>query len=165
MKKVSLIATTAAVLSISLFSCSNESVDIVKKLNSSFEYEGKTVELAGEFDAPFFTFSSGNSTTIPMAFVVKPHAMSSEKESISGVVLPLGTDKNSVTLDLAPEEKKYTLKNFNVYDSKGEKHNLDQHPSFKIKGTVHYAELQKPEADRRADNFAMQITDVTIEKD
>jgi hypothetical protein len=165
MKKVNFIATVATALSVSFFSCSNESVEIAKKLQSSYEYEGKTVELTGEFDAPFFTFSSGQSKTIPMAFVVKPSAMSSEKESISDIVLPQGADKNSVTLDLAPDEKKYTLKNFNIYDSKGEKHNLDQHPSFKIKGTVHYTELQKPEADRRADNFAMQITDVTIEKD
>ncbi|MGN7785472.1 hypothetical protein ACTJIJ_13170 [Niabella sp. 22666] len=165
MKKVDLIAIVATAFSMSLFSCGNESVEIAKKLQNSYEYEGKTVELTGEFDAPFFTFSSGQSKTIPMAFVVKPSAMSSEKESISDIVLPLGADKNSVTLDLEPDQKKYTLKNFNVYDGKGEKYNLDQHQSFKIKGKVHYAEFDKPEADRRPDNFAMQITDVTIEKD
>lgn len=165
MKKVNLIATVGAAISVSFFSCSNGSVDIAKKLQNSYEYEGKTIELTGAFDAPFFTFSSEQSKTIPMAFVVKPGAMSSEKESISDIVLPQGADKNSVQLDLAPDQKKYTLKNFNVFDSKGEKYNLDEHPTFKIKGTVHYAELKKPEADRRADNFAMQITDVTIEKD
>ncbi len=165
MKTANLIATVAAAFSISLLSCSNESVAIAKKLQSSYEYEGKTIELVGEFDAPFFTFSSANSTTIPMAFVVKPHAMSSDKESISGVVLPLGTGKNNVTLELEPGQKKYTLKNFNVYDDRGEKYNLDQHQSFKIKGKVHYAEFDKPEADRNTDNFAMQVTDVTIEKD
>ncbi|WP_114789295.1 hypothetical protein U0035_07005 [Niabella yanshanensis] len=164
MKKVNLIVTVATALSLSLFSCSSESVEIAKKLQNSYEYEGKTVELTGEFDAPFFTFSSGQSKTIPMAFVVKPGAMSSEKESISDIVLPQGADKNSVTLELGPNEKKYTLKNFNVFDDKGEKYNLDQHQSFKIKGKVHYAEFDKPEADRRADNFALQITDVTIEK-
>ncbi len=165
MKKVNLIATIATALSLSLFSCGNGSVETAKKLQSSYEYEGKTVELTGEFDAPFFTFSSGQSTTIPMSFVVKPGAMSSEKETLSDIVVTQGTGKNSVQLELAADQKKYTLKNFNVYDSKGEKYNLDEHPTFKIKGTVHYAELQKPEADRRTDNFAMQITDVTIEKD
>lgn len=165
MKKANLIATVATALSVSLFSCGNGSVEIAKKLQNSYEYEGKTVELTGEFDAPFFTFSSEQSKTIPMAFVVKPGALSSEKERLSDIVLPQGAGKNSVQLELAPDQKKYTLKNFYVFDGKGEKFNLDEHPTFKIKGTVHYAELQKPEADRRADNFAMQITDVTIEKD
>ncbi|MCH5720724.1 hypothetical protein [Niabella hibiscisoli] len=105
MKKTNLIATVTAALSISLFSCSNESVEMAKKLQNSYEYEGKTIELVGEFDAPFFTFSSGQSKTIPMAFVVKPSAMSSEKESISDIVLPLGADKNSVTLDLEPDQR------------------------------------------------------------
>lgn len=164
MKKANFIATVAAAFSVSFFSCSNESVEIAKKLQNSYEYEGKTVELTGEFDAPFFTFSSGQSKTIPMAFVVKPSAISSEKETLSDIVVTQGAGKNSVQLELAADQKKYTLKNFNVYDSKGEKYNLDEHPTFKIKGTVHYAELQKPEADRRADNFTMQITDVTIEK-
>ncbi|MCH5688327.1 hypothetical protein LWM68_31135 [Niabella sp. W65] len=165
MKKTNLMLAGAAVYALALFSCGNASVELARKLQSSYEYEGKAIELVGEFDAPFFTFSSGQSKTIPMAFVVKLGAMSADKKSISDIVLPQGRTKTAYCWSSTLIKKKYTLKNFYVYDSNGKKYNLDEHPSFKIKGTVHYTELQKPEADRRADNFAMQITDVTIEKD
>lgn len=146
-------------------SCSNASVDLVKTLQSSFDYHNKQVELQGEFDSPFFMFRSQNSTTIPMSFVVKPHAFSSEKFSVSDVILPMGTSKNNVSLDMMPDQKEYTLKDFTIYDDQGEKHNLDQHPGFKITGTVHYSEMDKPESERKADNFAFKITDIKVIKD
>ncbi len=85
----------AAVYALALFSCGNASVELARKLQSSYEYEGKAIELVGEFDAPFFTFSSGQSKTIPMAFVVKLGAMSADKESISDIVLPQGRTKTA----------------------------------------------------------------------
>jgi len=164
MKKINLILVATAIVSLSLHSCNNSSVKTVEKLQSGYEYEGEKVELTGEFDAPFFTFSSGRSQSIPMAFVVKASAVSSEKHNVSDVVLPTGSGKNSVLLDLGPEERKYTLKNFYVFDQDGKKYNLDEHPEFKITGTVHYSELQKPAEEQRKDNFSFKITDITIEK-
>lgn len=165
-KTVYLAIQMALILFVSLLSaCGNSSVKMVQTLQSSYEHEGKKVELVGEFDAPYFTFQSGRSTTMPMGFVVKAHAMSSEKFSISDVVLNIGADKNGVTLDMAPDQKKYTLKNFFVTDNKGEKYNLDEHPQFKITGIVSYSELKKPEGERDNKNFSFNLTDVTIEKD
>ncbi|WP_316837002.1 hypothetical protein [Pedobacter nutrimenti] len=148
-----------------LSACNSKSVKIVEALGSGYEYEGKKVELVGEFNAPYFTFMSGRSTVIPMAFVVKSHAMSSEKHSISDVILNLGTGKNTVLLDMAPDQKQYTLKNFFVFDNNGVKYNLDEHPEFKITGTVNYSELKKPEGERDNKNFSFKLTDVAIEKD
>ncbi len=147
------------------FSCNSESVDLAKALASSYDYHDKEVTLTGEFDSPFFMFRSQNSTTIPMAFAVKSHAFSSEKVSVSNVILPMGADKNSVVLEMAPDQKQYALKDFNIYDENGEKHNLDTHPSFRISGTVHYSEMDKPETERSPDNFAYEIKDVHIVKD
>ena len=164
MKKTNLILIATVITSLSLSSCNNGSVKTVESLQSGYEYEGKKIELTGEFDAPFFTFSSGRSQSIPMAFVVKASAVSSEKHSISDVVLPIGPGKNSVLLEMGEAEKKYTLKNFYVFDQGGAKYNLDEHPEFKITGTVHYDELQKPKEDQRKDNFSFKVTDITIEK-
>jgi hypothetical protein len=161
--------TAFSVIALNLFvlllsACNNNSVKIVEALDSGYEYEGKKVELAGEFNAPYFTFMSSKSTVIPMAFVVKSHAMSSEKHSISDVMLNLGTGKNTVLLDMAPDQKQYTLKNFFVFDNNGEKYNLDEHPQFKITGTVSYTELKKPEGERDNKNFSFKLTDIIIDK-
>lgn len=148
-----------------LFSaCNNSSVKIAEAMASGYEYEGKKIELVGKFDAPFFTFKSGNSTILPMDFVVKPHAMSTEEYRISNVILNVGTGNNTVLLDLAPDQRKYTLKNFSVFDSKGKKYNLNEYPQFKITGTVSYNELKKPEGERDNKNFSLNITDVTIDE-
>lgn len=155
----------AAVTTFSLSSCNGDSVKIAKALEEkNYDYEGKQIELIGEFDAPMFTFGGRNSKTLRMAFIVKSHAMSSEKHRIAHVVLPTGEGKNSVTLEMNEDEKNYTLKNFNIYDQSGEKYNLDTHPEFKIKGTVHYSEMKRPENERDNDNFAFEVTDVIITK-
>lgn len=156
------IALTLFVLLLS--ACSNSSVKTAEALGTGYENEGKKIELVGEFDAPFFTFQSGRSTFIPMAFVVKSNAMSSEKHNISDVILNIGPGKNAVILDIPSDQKKYTLKNFFVFDDKGEKYNLDEHPQFKITGTVNYDELKKSEGERDNKNFSLKITDVTIDK-
>lgn len=161
--------TTFSLILASLFlfllsSCGNDSVKLVQALESGYEHQGKKIELVGEFDAPYFMFQSGRSKTIPMSFVVKAHAMSSEKHNVSGVILNLGTSANSALLDMAADQKKYTLKNFYVFDKNAEKYNLDEHPEFKITGTVNYAEFKKPEGERKKDNFSYEITDVVIEK-
>ncbi|MGJ1421675.1 hypothetical protein ACR79T_18805 [Sphingobacterium spiritivorum] len=148
-----------------LSSCNGSSVDTVKSLESDYENQNKKVELTGEFDAPSFTFASGRSKTLGMHFVVKPHAISSEKFIVTDVVLPIGTDKNTVVMDIADGQKNYTLKDFYIYDKDGNKYNLDEHTQFKISGTVSYNELEKEESERRTDNFAYKLTDVTIEKD
>ncbi|WP_312791875.1 hypothetical protein [Sphingobacterium sp.] len=153
-----------AISSTSFISCNGTSVDTVKALDSNYENENKTIELVGEFDAPSFTFSSGNSKSISMNFVVKSHPFSSEKFTAFSVILPTGTEKNSILFDLPADQKNYTLKNFYVFDKNGEKINLDSHTTFKMNGTVHYSELEKPEGDREKDNFSYQITDVSFEK-
>lgn len=163
-KKTAFSAIALNLFVLLLSACNNNSVKIVEALESGYEYEGKKVELAGEFNAPYFTFMSSKSTVIPMAFVVKSHAMSSEKHSISDVILNLGTGKNTVLLDMAPDQKQYTLKNFFVFDNNGEKYNLDEHPQFKITGTVSYTELKKPEGERDNKNFSFKLTDINIDK-
>lgn len=150
---------------ISLSSCNGKSVDTIKTMESSYDNQNKTIELIGEFDAPSFTFSSGKSKTMAMHFVVKPHAISSEKFIVFSVMLPVGTEKNSVLFELPADQKNYTLKNFHVTDKNGEKINLDTHTTFKMTGTVHYSELDKPEGERDKNNFAYKITDVTFEKE
>jgi hypothetical protein len=155
----------ASLGTITLSSCNGASVDKVKSLESSYENQNQKVELVGEFDAPGFTFSSNNSKTIRMHFVVKSNAFSSEKFVVTDVTLPMGAERNSVVMNLAPDQKNYSLKDFTVYDKSGEKHNLDQHPQFRITGTVTYDELNRPEEERRADNYGYKLTDVSIEKD
>ncbi|MFU1857354.1 hypothetical protein ACK8HY_10075 [Sphingobacterium sp. NGMCC 1.201703] len=149
----------------SLSSCNGTSVDTIKAMESNYDNHNKTIELTGEFDAPSFTFSSGKSKTMAMHFVVKPHAFSSEEFTAFSVILPVGTEKNSVLFELPEDQKNYSLKNFYVIDKNGEKINLDTHTTFKMKGTVHYSELEKPEAEQDKSNFSYKITDVTFEKD
>jgi len=149
----------------SLSSCNGTSVDTIKAMESNYDNQNKTIELTGEFDAPSFTFSSGKSKTMAMNFVVKPHAISSEKFTAFSVILPVGTEKNSVLFELPADQKNYTLKNFHVIDKNGEKINLDTHTTFKMTGTVHYSELEKPEGEQDKNNFNYKITDVTFEKD
>ncbi|MEI2271565.1 hypothetical protein OHD16_05380 [Sphingobacterium sp. ML3W] len=149
----------------SLSSCNGTSVDTIKAMESNYDNQNKTIELTGEFDAPSFTFSSGKSKTMAMNFVVKPHAISSEKFTAFSVILPVGTEKNSVLFELPADQKNYTLKNFHVIDKNGEKINLDTHTTFKMTGTVHYSELEKPEDEQDKNNFNYKITDVTFEKD
>ncbi|MGE8379892.1 MAG: hypothetical protein ACN6PN_16115 [Sphingobacterium sp.] len=149
----------------SLSSCNGTSVDTIKAMESNYDNQNKTIELTGEFDAPSFTFSSGKSKTMAMNFVVKPHAISSEKFTAFSVILPVGTEKNSVLFELPADQKNYTLKNFDVIDKNGEKINLDTHTTFKMTGTVHYSELEKPEGEQDKNNFNYKITDVTFEKD
>ena len=134
-------------------------------MESSYDNHNKTIELIGEFDAPSFTFSSGKSKTMAMNFIVKPHAISSEKFTAFSVILPVGTENNNVLFELPADQKNYTLKNFNVIDKNGEKINLDTHTTFKMTGTVHYSELEKPEGERDKTNFNYRITDVTFEKE
>ncbi len=148
-----------------LASCNGGSVDTVKAIESNYDNQNKTIELTGEFDAPSFTFSSGKSKTMAMNFVVKSHAFSSEKFTAFSVILPVGTEKNNVLFDLPADQKNYTLKNFYVFDNNGEKINLDSHTTFKMTGTVHYSELEKPENEREKDNFSYKITDVSFVKD
>ncbi len=151
--------------SLTLFtSCNGDSVDTVKAIASNYENQDKTIALVGEFDAPSFTFSSGKSKTMEMNFVVKSHAFSSEKFTVINVILPVGTEKNSVLFDIPADQKNYTLKNFYVFDDNGEKINLDSHTTFKMKGTVRYSELEKPENEREKDNFNYKITDVSFVK-
>ena len=150
---------------VSLSSCNGTSVDTIKAMESNYDNQNKTIVLTGEFDAPSFTFSSGKSKTMSMNFVVKPHAISSEKFTAFSVMLPVGTEKNSVLFELPADKKNYTLKNFHVIDKNGEKINLDTHTTFKMTGTVHYSELEKPEGERDKNNFNYKITDVTFEKD
>lgn len=165
MKKFLFTILSVAATLLFLVSCNGDSVDTVKSLEEkNFNLEGKEIELTGQFDTPFFTISSGKSTTMRMVFMVKSHAMSSEELKVSDIVLAKGEGKNSVTLDMEEGEKNYTLKNFNIYDQDGEKYNLDTHPEFKIKGTVRYAEMKKPEENRNNDNFSYEITDVVITK-
>ncbi|WP_293947276.1 MULTISPECIES: hypothetical protein [unclassified Sphingobacterium] len=167
MKIQRIIAATfvASVSLISLSSCNGTSVDTIKAMESSYDNHNKTIELIGEFDAPSFTFSSGKSKTMAMNFVVKPHAISSEKFTAFSVILPVGTENNNVLFELPADQKNYTLKNFNVIDKNGEKINLDTHTTFKMSGTVHYSELEKPEGERDKTNFNYKITDVTFEKE
>ena len=155
----------ASVGLISLSSCNGTSVDTIKALESNYDNQNKTIELIGEFDAPSFTFSSGKSKTMAMNFVVKPHAISSEKFTAFSVMLPVGAEKNSVLFELPADQKNYTLKNFHIIDKNGEKINLDTHTTFKMTGTVHYSELEKPEAERDKTNFNYKITDVIVQKD
>jgi hypothetical protein len=100
-----------------------------------------------------------------MNFVVKSHAFSSEKFTAFSVILPVGIEKNNVLFEIPADQKNYTLKNFYVFDDKGEKINLDSHTTFKMKGTVHYSEMEKPENEREKDNFSYKITDVSFVKD
>lgn len=164
--KTILSASLFAVLGLQvLSSCNGSSVDTVKTIESSYDHEDKAIELIGEFDAPIFTFSSGGSPSMAMNFVVKPHVISSEKFIVTNVMLPTGTEKNSVLFELPADQKKYTLKNFYVFDKDGNKINLDTHTTFKMTGKVHYSELEKPEKERDNTNFSYKITDVSFEKD
>ncbi|MGJ1239103.1 hypothetical protein ACLCDV_05745 [Sphingobacterium sp. Lzh-3] len=164
--KHSISALFLAFFVLTLFtSCNGDSVDTVKAIESNYENHDKTIELIGEFDAPSFTFSSGKSKTMAMNFVVKSHAFSSEKFTAFSVILPVGTGKNNVLFNVPADQKNYTLKNFDVFDDNGEKINLDSHTTFKMKGKVHYSEMEKPENEREKDNFSYKITDVSFVKD
>ncbi len=167
MKTKHLISTSLLVSSaIGLFSsCNGSSVDTVKAIESNYDNQNKTITLTGEFDAPSFTFSSGKSKTMAMNFVVKSHAFSSEKFTAFSVILSVGTEKNNVLFEIPTDQKNYTLKNFYVFDDKGEKINLDSHTTFKMTGTVHYNEMEKPVNEREKDNFSYKITDVSFVKD
>ncbi|MCW2263282.1 MULTISPECIES: hypothetical protein [Sphingobacterium] len=150
---------------ISLSSCNGSSIDTIKAMESNYDNEDKSITLIGEFDAPLFTFSSGKSTFIPMNFVVKSSAFSSEKFTATSVILPIGTNKNNVLFEIPMDQKKYSLKDFYVVDNTGEKINLEKHTTYKMTGTVHYTELEKPESERDNTNFNYKITNVIIEKD
>lgn len=100
-----------------------------------------------------------------MNFVVKPYVINSEKFIVTNVMLPTGTEKNSVLFELPADQKKYTLKNFYVFDKDGNKINLNTHTTFKMTGKVHYSELEKPEKERDNTNFSYKITDVSFKKD
>jgi len=146
MKPKHLISTSLLVCSgIVLFtSCNGSSVDTVRAIESNYDSQNKTITLTGEFDAPAF---------------------SSEKFTAFSVILPVGTEKNNVLFEIPEDQKNYTHKNFYVFDDKGEKINLDSHTTFKMTGTVHYNEMEKPENEREKDNFSYKITDVSFVKD
>lgn len=163
MKMPALLLASFGLLSLS--SCNGSSIDTIKAIESNYDKSDKSITLIGEFDAPLFTFSSSKSMFIPMNFVVKSSAFSSDKFIVTSVILPVGSKKNNVLFEPPADQKNYSLKDFYVVDNSGEKINLETHTSYKMTGTVHYTELEKPESERDNTNFDYKITDVTFEKD
>nr|WP_199082511.1 hypothetical protein [Pedobacter sp. ASV19] len=51
-----------------------------------------------------------------------------------------------------------------MFDNNGAKYNPDEHPQFKITGTVRYDELKKNKEERDNTNFSFKLNDVTIDK-
>lgn len=109
----------------------NATKETVKKLNSSYDYDGKEVELVG-----YVAIVSGRAGgTMVMngkiAVGLVNSNMQQKQDAFADAKLNFGQEANSLWL---PE--KFKLSDVEIYDSNGAKHGVNTR--FAIKGTVHY---------------------------
>jgi hypothetical protein len=126
MKKTSFLAML--ILSAILMSCGDSATNkIVKELNSSYDNEGKEVELTGYITVGKVEIVRDN--TIGVSFVSSPTQQS--QHAFAHLTVQFGKESNRIWL---PE--KFRLQDVEIYDSKGEKHNTNT--QLTVKGTLHY---------------------------
>ncbi|MDR2476084.1 MAG: hypothetical protein LBD45_09545 [Bacteroidales bacterium] len=105
--------------------------EIVKKLNSSYDYDGKEVELVG-----YIAIASGRAGGMmvvndKVSAGMVNSSMQQRQDAFAEVKLNFGQNPNCLWL---PE--KFQLSDAEIYDSNGQKHGINT--KFAIKGVVHY---------------------------
>jgi len=138
------------ILSAMLIACGDGATKkLVKELNSSYDNDGKEVELVG-----YVTISSGRGggTMVMNGKITVGLANSNwqqKQDAFAYAKINFGQEPNSMWL---PE--KYQLSDVEIYDSNGQKH--DVNTEFTIKGTVHYTnkDWKLLQTDKPAGMFA-----------
>lgn len=118
LKSLLAIAVTALLLT----SCGeSDSYELVKKLNTSYEYDGKTIEIKGHLSPPSFVWGSlTDRKELSVGLSVPKNINSLSTERTYSFNLKYGEGKNTVKINAAPGADKYSDTDLVFYDANGE---------------------------------------------
>lgn len=159
-----------------LSSCGNKSMDLAKELTSSYTHDGKTITAEGRLETSMMVWGTTSRQTLGMNLIIETALDNTKREQITDVVLPYGTGKNSVKIDVPDDARRFEDKDVLIYDDNGQK--LSTRDKVKITGTVTYTakgpkkqgndaiiQVGKPAKEEGDGNdYNYKITNVKIEK-
>ncbi|WP_118973946.1 hypothetical protein [Taibaiella koreensis] len=158
-----------------LSSCGNKSMDLARELSSSYTHDGKTITAEGRLATDLMIWGTGQ--TLDMNLEMQAALDNSKRERITDIVLPYGTGKNSVKIDVPDTARHFEAKDVLIYDKNGEK--ITTSDKVRITGTVTYTAkgpkkksndhvmitVPKPRKEEGDGNdYSYKISNVTIEK-
>jgi len=165
----------SALLLLFLASCGNKSMDLAKELSSSYTHDGKTISAEGKLATNMMVWGTGQ--TLDMNLEMQAALDNTRRERITDIVLPYGTGKNSVKINVPDTARRFEDKDVFIYDKNGEK--ISTSDKVRITGTVTYTAkgpkkesgghvmitVPKPGKEEGDGNdYSYKITNVTIEK-
>lgn len=161
MKTLKTILSVALVLFVLLaIFYSNGSVSLAKDIDTSYDNDGKTIELEGKLNAPFLTRTGGSTTGMEFQVYNDLIIIQTGNRTVQ-VTMNYGEGKNSVSI--AGADKKFAKKDVVVFDKDGNKLTLDD--KVKLTGLLKYSRKnQKQETNSSKMDYSYEITNVVIEK-
>ncbi|RZJ79393.1 MAG: hypothetical protein EOO47_10935 [Flavobacterium sp.] len=157
-KSIFYVALVLVVLAVIFYS--NGSVRLAKDIESSYDNDGKTIELEGKLNAPFLTRTGASTTNMEFEVYTDFIIIQTGNKKIQAT-MNYGEGKNSVLIEGA--DKKFEKKDVVVFDKDGNKLTLDD--KVKLTGLLKYLRKdQKQETNSSKMDYSYEITNVVIEK-
>lgn len=155
-----ILAVVFGVFVLLAFFYNNGSVRLAKEIETSYDNDGKTIELEGRLNAPFLTRTGGGTTSMEFEVYNDFIIILNGNKKLT-VTMNYGEGKNSILIN--GTDRKFESKDVVVFDKDGNKLTLSD--KVKLTGLLKYSRKgEKKETNSSEMDYTYDITNVVIEK-
>ncbi|SOD11740.1 hypothetical protein [Pedobacter xixiisoli] len=137
----------------------NGSVRLAKEIETSYDNDGKTIELEGRLNTPFLTRTGGGTTNMEFEVYNDFIIILNGNKKLT-VTMNYGEGKNSILIN--GEGRKFESKDVIVFDKGGNKLTLSD--KVKLTGLLKYTKKGEKNEISGKEDYTYNITNVVIEK-